>query len=128
MDQIRTRLKSIQGLRVARPGERVIPPAAVVLFPDRITFDETYQRGQDSMTLPVAVLVGKVVDRAAEKTLAAYCDGNGPRSIKAVLESGAYTAMESVAVTSAEPDTVTLTGVDYLAASFDLTIIGKGAE
>lgn len=128
MDQLRTRLRTIAGLRVVRPGERVIPPAAVVLFPDRITFDATYGRGRDTMALPVAVLVGKVVDRAAEKTLGAYCNGNGPKSLKAVLERNGYTAMESVTVPSIEPSTITLTAVDYLAAVADLIIVGKGEE
>jgi hypothetical protein len=55
-------------------------------------------------------------------------DGSGASSVKAVLESGTYTAFEAVRVTGGEFDTVTIGGTDYLAVAFDLDIVGRGSS
>jgi hypothetical protein len=56
-----------------------------------------------------------------------YCAGSGASSIKAVLEAGTYTAFDTVRVARVEFDVLTIGGTDYLAALFDLDIIGDGA-
>jgi len=128
MDAVAGRIDTITGLRVhPHPPGSLTPPAAVVSYPDEIAFDETYVRGMDRMTLPVVVVVGKASDRAARDELAAYCNGSGARSIKAVLESGVYTAFHTLRVMRIEFDVVTIGGTDYLAALFDLDISGQGA-
>ena len=103
------------------------PPAAVVSYPETIDFDQTYGRGADKMTIPVVVVVGRASDRAARDALGAYCDGSGASSVKAVLESGTYTAFHTVRVESIEFDVVTIAAVDYMAALFDLDIAGSGS-
>ncbi len=128
MDQIGDRLDTIVGLRVHRyPPPTVTPPAAVVSYPETIDFDQTYGRGADKMTIPVVVVVGRASDRAARDALGAYCDGSGASSVKAVLESGTYTAFHTVRVESIEFDVVTIAAVDYMAALFDLDIAGSGS-
>lgn len=128
MDEVAARLGTIAGLRVhAHPPGSVTPPAAVVSYPDTYTFDETYGRGMDRMTLPVVVVVGKASDRAARDQLGVYVDGSGAASVKQVLESGTYTAFHTVRVVGAEFDVVTIAAVDYLAATFDLDIAGSGS-
>jgi hypothetical protein len=97
-----------------------------VTYPEELTFDAGYDRGADTMTLPVIVAVGKVHDRNTRNLVDAYCAGSGASSIKAVIESGTYTAFDSVRVTGAEFDIVTIGSADYLAAVFDLDIIGDG--
>lgn len=127
MDQISARLDTIAGLRCfAYPPGSVTPPAAIVTYPDTYTYDQTYGRGMDRMTLPVVVVVGKATDRTARDRLGAYCDGSGTSSVKTVLESGTYTAFDDVRVTGAEFDVYTLGGTDYLAAIFDCDIAGSG--
>lgn len=130
MDALAARLGTIAGLRVhAYPPTSLTPPAAVVSYPDTYDYDETYGRGSDRMTLPVVVVVGKVSDRSARDQLGAYLNGSGDRSVKAVLESESvtYAAFDSVTVKSAEIDVVTIGGTDYLAATLNLDVYGKGA-
>jgi hypothetical protein len=128
MDEVAARLATIEGLRVfAYPTDSVAPPAAVVSFPENITFDETYGRGMDRMTLPVVVAVGKPYARSTRPLLAAYCNGSGPASVKAALEAGDYASCDVVRVTGIDFDVVTIAGTDYMAALFDLDIAGAGA-
>lgn len=128
MDAVGDRLDTITGLRVHRyPVGSVTPPAAVVAYPDDITYDETYARGMDKLTVPLVLVVGKASDRAARDKLGGYVSGSGASSVKAVLESGAYTAFDEIRVASAEFDVVRIAATDYLAAVFELDIRGAGA-
>lgn len=128
MDQIAARADTIDGLRVdGRPVPKVSPPAAYVAYPTDYTFDATYGRGSDEMTLSLLVVVGRPNDRSTRDALAAYCDGDGPRSIKQVLESGTYTACDAVAVRTVDFDAISIAGVDYMAALFTLDIAGPGS-
>jgi hypothetical protein len=128
MDQVSTQLDTITGLRCfAYPPDSITPPAAIVAYPEELLFDATYDRGADTMTLPLIVAVGKVHDRNTRNLVDAYCAGSGASSIKAVVEAGTYTAFDTVRVTRAEFDVVTIGSGDYLAAVFDLDIIGNGA-
>jgi hypothetical protein len=128
MDQLTTQLDTIAGLRCfGYPPDSITPPAAIVTYPEELLFDATYDRGADTITLPVIVAVGKVHDRATRNLVDAYCAGSGASSIKAVIEAGTYTAFDTVRVTRAEFDIVTIGSGDYLAAVFDLDIIGDGA-
>lgn len=127
MDQLRARLGTIDGLRTFEFGEKVTPPGAVVALPDQITFDETYARGADSMQLVAGILVGRTTDRAAWRRVAAYAAGSGSSSVKAVLESGTYTAFDYVTVTGCRFDVWTKQGTQYLVAAFDLDVVGSGS-
>lgn len=128
MQQISDRLTTISGLRCfAYPPDNFEPPAAILVAPDSVTFDATYGRGSDELALPVLLLISKVDDRSAWKEIAAYCNGTGPKSVKAVVESGTYTAFGLVRVADIEFDVVTWTGVDYLSAKFNLDIDGPGS-
>lgn len=129
MAEVAARLDTIAGLRCfAWPPGTATPPAAVVGYPTEYRYDETYGRGMDRMTLPVVVLVdGKPTDRKARDRLAAYVNGSGSSSIKAVLESGVYTALDTLRVTGVEVDVYQLAAVEYLAAIFDIDIAGQGS-
>lgn len=128
MDEIGDRLDAIGGLRVYRyPPDNVAPPAAVVTYPETYTYDETYGRGMDRFTVPVIVMVGKVSDRASRDQLGVYLDGSGDKSIKAVVESGTYTAFDTARVTGATFDIVSMAGVEYVAATLPIDIAGQGA-
>lgn len=128
MNEVGAQLDTITGLRVwDYPPNKITPPAAIVAYPDTLDFDATYGRGSDRLTLPVLVVVGKVSDRASRRQLATYCDGAGASSIKAVLEAGTYTAFDSIRVMRIDFDAVTIAGVDYAAALFDVDIFGQGS-
>lgn len=129
MDQLGDRIDTIDGLRVYRyPPDNVQVPAAVVTYPEEYVYDVTFGRGTDRMTVPVIVMVGKVSDRASRDQLAAYVDGSGARSVKAVVEAEGddYTAFDSARVTGAEFDIVSMAGVEYVAATLPVDIAGPG--
>jgi hypothetical protein len=130
MDEIGDQLDTIDGLRVYRyPPDNVAVPAAVVAYPEDYEFDSTYARGMDRITnLPVVVMVGKVSDRASRDRISAYANGAGAKSVKAVIESGIYTAFDTVRVQMVEFDIVQMANVEYLAATFSLDIAGQGSE
>lgn len=111
MTEIGDRLDTIAGLRVYRyPPDQVAVPAAVVTYPEDYIFDATFGRGMDTMTLPVVVMVGRVSDRKSRDLIAGYCDGAGPQSIKAVLETGDRPAVTFTA-SNRNGFVVTLTGL-----------------
>lgn len=127
MDAIATQLDTITGLRTfAFPPDSLVPPAAVVSYPEDYTYDAAYGRGMDRLTLPVVIVLGKPTDRSVRDRLGAYVDGSGTRSVKQVVEAGTYTAFDSVRVASVEFDVVAIGGQDFMAALFSLDIAGKG--
>lgn len=128
MTQLGTQLDTITGLRVfPYPPDSLNPPAAIVAWPDRIVYDGTYRRGMDRLTVPVVVLVARTSDRASRKELAAYMDGAGTKSIKAVLEAGTYTAFHTLRVMEGEFDIIRVGATDYAAITFDVDIAGSGS-
>lgn len=128
LDQIAARLATISGLRVsAYPPDNVQVPAAIVSWPDRYDFDETYGRGSDRMTIPVVVLVEREPDNVAREQLAVFCHGSGSSSIKQVIESGTYSALDSLRVESVAFGVATYAGTDYTAATFSIDVVGSGA-
>jgi hypothetical protein len=129
MDEVATQLDTIAGLRVfAFPPDSLSPPSGWMAYPEEYTYDSTYGRGMDRISnLGVVIVVGKVSDRSARDQLGEYADGSGSKSVKAVLEAGAYTAFDTIRVASVIFDVYTVASTDYLAALFTLDIAGQGS-
>lgn len=126
--QIETALATITGLRVTKWGAQVQVPAALVTLPERIDYHQTYGAGSTRIVdMMVLVLASKPDTRTAVSTLLPYAAETGAKSIKAVLEAYAWTALDVMTVTSVDFDVVTYEGTPYLAAMFHLDIVGKGA-
>lgn len=125
MTQLAAALDTIEGLTVhtAAP-DKVVVPAAVVAYPDTITFDTTYQRGSDTLDIPVVVLVRRITPRGSFEELGDYAAGVGLRSVKATLEGGVYSAFDDVHVRDCTFDDATFAGVRYLTAVFGCTVVG----
>jgi hypothetical protein len=127
MDEIGAALSTIDDLRVyPYNADSVQPPAAVIGWPDQIEYDQTYGRGSDKITLPMWVVVDRQDQRTSRDRLAVYLDGAGDSSIKAAVDGGTYTACDTVRIATASPVALTLGGVDYLGAAFDIEITGEG--
>lgn len=126
MDAIGVRLASIVGLRVSDyQADSVNPPQAIVSLPETVDFDAVMGRGADRAVIPITVVVAKVSDRAARDVIAQYVSGTGPLSIKAAVEGGNSDlggAAQSVRVTTARIEVVTIGSIDYLGASFDCEV------
>jgi hypothetical protein len=128
MDDLAAALATIPDLRVFPYwADRVTPPAAVVAWPDPMTFDSTMRRGSDAATFPVLVMVGKVDARSARDQLAKYVDGTGEYSVKAAVESHTATAYDVATVATAEFGVISVAATEYLAATFHIDITGSGA-
>ena len=126
MDEIAAALAGITGLRVsAYPPGSVSPPAGIVSYPDEITYNLTSgPTGARIESLPVVLVAGKATDRAAREAVSGWASTDGPASVKAVLEEAAYASLDTLTVTRCGFDVVTIAGVDYLAATFDIDISG----
>lgn len=128
MDDLGEALATLDGLRVFPYwADRISPPAAVIGWPDPLTYDSTMARGADQTELPVMVMVGKVDTRTARDAVSRYANGSGPGSVKAAIESHSPTAYDSARVTRVEFGAITVAAVEYLAATFYVDIIGRGA-
>lgn len=127
MDDLGTALETITDLRVFPYwADRITPPAAVVTWPE-ITFDETYGRGSDRLEISVITLTGKVDARSARDLAAQYANGSGSTSVKTAIESYAASAWDSARVQRVEFGVISVAGVEYLAATFSVDIIGDGS-
>ncbi len=126
MDALGVRLATIPGLRVADyPSDAANPPQAIVSLPDTVDYDSTMARACDRVMIPITILVGKVSDRAARDAIAAYVSGTGALSVKGAVEGGASDlggVAQTVRVTQARIDVVTIQSIDYLGASFDVEV------
>lgn len=129
MQAIADRLATLGGWNVfSWPPGSLSPPAAVVNYPDEVVFDDTYGRGFDLMWVPLIIVVGKATARTTPIRLGQYVDSAGARSVKQLLEGEDWDhpAFDSLRVERAVFDAVTIGGVEYMAALFDLEISGSG--
>lgn len=125
--QIATALRTIPGLSVYEHDAAGKIPAAIVALPDRIDYNATYARGVTAMDdVQVIILCGRP-GRHAEKAALGYAGDTGAGSVVAVLQGYAWTAFDWLTVDYAEFLTVTMAGVEYLAAIFHARLAGKGA-
>jgi len=131
MEEVAVKLRaapSLTGRTTAFIPGAIVAPAAMIGFPTDGTFDATYGRGRDSMTLPVIVAIGRPTDASTAKRLAGYIDGSGPESVKALLDGDDddYVSCDGVRVTGWETDVYPFGGVDHLVCVFPLEIYGPG--
>lgn len=125
--QLATQLATISGLQTyAYPPDAITPPAAL-MWPDAVTYDATYGRGLDQLSVRLWLVVGRTDVASAWSALSTYTSGSGTSAIKAVLESGTYTAFEAIRVMDATFGEISVGDVTYLAALFTLDIAGQGA-
>jgi hypothetical protein len=84
---IKTNLATINGLRVSDfQPDNINPPVAIV-FPIGVSYDDTFQRGMQTYTFAVQVIVGRQSERSGQNSIDAYCSSTGASSIKLAIES-----------------------------------------
>lgn len=128
MAELATTLDTIAGLRVYNHVPKSVAiPAAIVAWPEAVEYDASWGRGSDRFHIPVMVVVSDVTARNAPARLGDYVNGSGAKSVKAVLEAHVPTNYDALRVTAARMEPITVGSVDYLAATFELDIIGPGA-
>lgn len=123
LDAIGVQLRTISGLRVYDyPPDAVAAPAAVVGYPEEVTYDETMARGCDSTTVPVTVLVTSGSDRASRDALSPYLSGTGALSIKTAVDGTLGGIVKDARVANAVVRGVGVGGIDYDAAVFSVEV------
>lgn len=106
------------------PGRSVI-----VSYPESVDFDQTYGRGEDTITdLPVSVLIGEPTERTTRDEAAKWADGDGVTSVKRTLEDHAWQSCDDVQVVRAEFDVMPVGGIPWLAVTFSCNITGSGKD
>lgn len=86
-DGLKANLATISGLRTTDTvPDNPNPPIAIVL-PQSIQYDNAFQRGMNTYTFSVLVIVNRSSERTAQNALDAYVSGTGTRSIKLAIES-----------------------------------------
>lgn len=116
-DGLKTRLKTISGLRVydTIPGD-INPPAAVITPGDpAIVYDAT-QAGAQTLNFVVIVFASKASDRTAQDKLDGYLNPTGASSIKAAIEGDdtlGGTADSAAVTTITTYGLSDVAGVDY---------------
>lgn len=126
--EIEAALGTIAGLRVGKWGQQVRVPAALVTLPESVKFHQTAGVGSTRVEdLMVLVLAAKPDAVTAVGTLMPYVAETGAQSIKAKLETYAWTTIDDLTVLSVDFDVVTYQETPYLAAMFHTDIMGKGA-
>lgn len=129
MQEIAERLDAIPNLRVhPHPPKTIVPPAAIVSYPERVEYDQTYGRGMTRVEgLQVWLVVGKATDRSARDALGGYVAEAGAASVKAVLEAvDGGDVWDDLHVVSVDFDVVTIASIDYMAAGFTINLTCQG--
>lgn len=124
--KLKERLATISGLKTYdHIPDSVNVPAGIVGQLD-MTFDATFNRGFDSATCTVLLIVGRMSEQAAQAKLDGYLAGSGSTSVKAAIEADATLSgtVQTVSVASATAGSVQVAGNDYLAYRYVIDLIG----
>lgn len=123
MDALGVRLATITGLRVSdHVPDTVAVPAAIVGYPEEVTYDEAYRGGADACIVPVTILVGTVTARVSRDELAIYLARAGAKSIKAAVDGNLGGTVHDARVAKARIEAVSFNGVEYLGATFRVEV------
>lgn len=117
-------LSSIYGLRVSPTMLDAPRPPVAMVYPDTVEYDLNANRGADTFTFIVYVLVGRADDRTAQNRLDAYVVG--PDSVKAAIEADRTLggAADTLRVTSMENyQQVSIGDTVYLAVEFMVEVV-----
>ena len=132
-DALKTNLSTVSGLNVYDTvPDKPEPPCAIVQ-PDTANFiiRETMAKGVVSLHFVVTVLVGRVVDDAAQDNLDAYLKTSGTGSIWAALESdttggGAASDIKVANQAVRNYGGFTFNEITYLGAEFVVAVLATG--
>jgi hypothetical protein len=122
-----TNLSIIPGLRTAAEvPDNPNPPIAIVNL-DSVTYDQAYAKGMTNYNFTITVVVGRAVEREAQRKLDGYITP-GANSVKNAVESdktlGGF-AYDCRVVSLNSVGSLTISDTTYLAADFSVTVIAN---
>ena len=124
---IATNLGTITGLRSNATGtipDNVNPPYAIVA-PSSVDYHRAFNNALSTYNFTVTVVVGRVDERTAQRSLDAYCSPTGDKSIRVAIESDKTLGgivYDTIVTGMRNYGSVTIGENTYLAAEFDLTV------
>ena len=120
-------LATIRGLRVAETiPDQVNPPQAVISL-QSVAYDGALRGGLTTYTFMVTVIVGRMSERTAQRTLDGYISP-GTGAIKNAIESDKSlggSAFDVRVEAMSSVGSLTIGEVNYLAADFTVTVYGN---
>jgi hypothetical protein len=129
-DNLKTALQTITGLRVFDyvPDSANIPTnnAFAIVGQLNMNYDYTLNRGFDSASCQIIVVVGRMSERNGQERLDGLLASSGSTSIKAAVEVDKTLggAVQTLRVVSASPGTITSANIDYLSYQYSVELIG----
>jgi len=127
---LKTALSTISGLRVFDyvPDSTNIPTnnAFAIVGQLSMNYDYTLNRGFDSATCQIIVVVGRMSEKDGQARLDGLLASSGSTSIKAAVEADKTLsgAVQTLRVVSASPGTITSANIDYLSYQYSVELIG----
>jgi hypothetical protein len=127
---LKTALQTITGMRVFDyvPDSANIPTnnAFAIVGQLNMNYDFTLNRGFDSATCQVIVVVGRMSERNGQERLDGLLASSGSTSIKTAIEADKTLsgAVQTLRVVSASPGTITSANIDYLSYQYSVELIG----
>jgi hypothetical protein len=91
-----------------------------------MNYDFTLNRGFDSATCQVIVVVGRMSEKDGQARLDGLLSSSGSTSIKQAIEADVTLggALQTLRVVSASPGTITSASIDYLSYQYAVELIG----
>jgi hypothetical protein len=91
-----------------------------------MNYDFTLNRGFDSATCQVIVVVGRMSEKDGQSRLDGLLQSSGSTSIKTAIEADKTLsgAVQTLRVVSASPGTITSANIDYLSYQYSVELIG----
>ena len=127
---LKTALSTITGMRVFDyvPDSTNIPTnnAFAIVGQLSINYDYTLNRGFDSASCQIIVVVGRMSEKDGQSRLDGLLASSGSTSIKAAVEVDKTLggAVQTLRVVSASPGTITSANIDYLSYQYSVELIG----
>jgi len=125
---IAANLATIPGLRTAATiPDNPNPPIAIVQL-NRVQYHQDFKRGMTEYDFSVQVIVGRVDERTAQRTLDAYCSSTGESAIGLAIESNRTLggkAFDCIVTEMTNYGSVLISDVTYLAAEFNVRVLAS---
>ena len=120
-------LGTISGLRVVETLPDIVNPPMAMIGLDKIAYNKQNNRSMAEYTFKVTVVIGRVNERIAQKTLDVFV-APGVGSIKYALESDRTLGGSAFDVFVPELGAygaVNISGIDYLSAEFSVQVFAS---
>lgn len=127
---LKTALSAITGMRVFDyvPDSTNIPTnnAFAIVGQLSMNYDYSLNRGFDSATCQIIVVVGRMSEKDGQSRLDGLLASSGSTSIKTAIEADVTLggAVQTLRVVSASPGTITSANIDYLSYQYSVELIG----